>query len=215
MKQYPSIPGFSAQDAVKGLPCIAFKKYDGSNLRFKWKPKKGFHLFGTRSRLFDYRDPDFGCAIEIFIRKWAGEIEKVIASNKLFRGIQEVTCFCEFFGPYSFAGQHDPKHPALNCPNNDPKSLVLFDVNLHKKGFLFPRDFLKAFGHLPIAEVVYEGNLNQSFIQDVREGKYPVFEGVVCKGINKKNLWMTKIKTLSYLEELKKRFSSDWSLHWE
>lgn len=39
MLQYPSILG------VKKMPlghkCYAFYKYDGSNLRFEWSPKKG------------------------------------------------------------------------------------------------------------------------------------------------------------------------------
>jgi hypothetical protein len=138
--------------------------------------------------------------------------------------VQEVICFGEFFGPFSFGGQHDPQHPALllgGCEGvNGPKDVVLFDVNVHKKGLMSPRDFVNTFAHLPIAEVIYEGNLNASFIQDVREGRYPVVEGVVCKGLNPSgkpphNLWMTKIKTLSYKAECIKRFDADWEKYWD
>ncbi len=206
MKQYPSIPGVNGQGSIKGLPCIAFKKYDGSNLRFEWQIKKGWHLFGTRKRLFDHSDPEFGSAIEIFQNKYALEIEKLITKNKYFRGVKEVICFCEFFGPSSFAGHHHP---------TETKDLILFDIHLHKKGLVPPRDFIKLFNHLEIAEVVYDGNLNQSFIEDVQQSKYPVFEGVVCKGVHNNKLWMTKIKTFTYLEELKKRFSKDYQQYWE
>ena len=45
MEQYPHIEG--STKAPIGEPCIAFYKYDGSNLRFEWSPKKGWHKFGT------------------------------------------------------------------------------------------------------------------------------------------------------------------------
>ena len=229
MKDYPSILGAGSHYAPKGDKCIAFKKYDGSNLRFEWEKKKGWHLFGSRTQVFDRTHPVFGCAIDIFMNKYASGMEKIIAKEKHFRGVREVICFCEFFGPYSFAGQHDPTHPALligGCKgNNDPKDLMLFDVNVHRKGFMEPRLFVNTFAaELPITEVLYEGNLNASFIQDVREGKYitgiysSVPEGVVCKGLTGKaphGIWRVKIKTLAYLAELKKRFAEDWEKLWE
>ncbi len=239
MKEYHSIPGAAAHGTPKGRPGIGFKKYDGSNLRFEWSQKKGWHLFGTRRRLFDKSDPEYGCAIDVFLNKYATGIEAVIRKDKHFRGVREVICFAEFFGPWSFGGQHDPAHPALDprwsqgthlgphTGQNDPKDVVLFDVNVHKKGLMPPRDFVNTFGHLPVAEVVYEGNLNQEFIKDVREGTrtvpgwvstVPLFEGVIIKGLDGKpphGIWMAKIKTLAYLEELKKRFAADWESLWE
>ncbi len=41
MLAYPEIPG--PAKAPLGRPCIAFAKYDGSNLRFEWTPKRGWH----------------------------------------------------------------------------------------------------------------------------------------------------------------------------
>lgn len=239
MKEYLSIPGADAHAAPKGSSTIAFKKYDGSNLRFEWSAKKGWHLFGTRRRLFDHTDPEYGVAIDIFLQKYASGVETVIAQDKHFRGVREVVCFCEFFGPWSFGGQHDPAHPALNpkwgegtvlgpCTGlNEPKDVVMFDVNVHKKGIMPPRDFVNTFSHLSVAEVVYEGNLNPTLIKDVREGTrtgpgwistVTLEEGVVCKGLTGKpphGIWMTKIKTLAYLAELKKRFAADWQQFWE
>jgi hypothetical protein len=199
LKEYLSIPGL--KDCCKGLPCIAFNKLDGSNLRFEWTKKRGWYKFGTRHRLFDQSDPEYGNSIEMFLRKYGDSIPKVLKDEKDYRGIQECVVFCEFFGEHSFAG--------IDVPG-EPKDVVLFDVNPHKKGIVAPRQFIKHFGHLHIPSVVYEGNFNQQFIQDVREGKYPVQEGVVAKG-NKPggrpphNLWMAKVKTLWWLQELRRK----------
>ena len=235
MKEYPSILGAGSHGCPGlGQSTIAFKKYDGSNMRFEWSHKKGWHLFGTRRRLFDKTDPEYGCAIDIFLSKYASGLEAVIKKDKYLRHAREIICYGEFFGPWSFAGQHDPSHPAMHpkwtagnhlCYDggpNDPKDVVIFDVNVHKKGLMSPREFVDTFGHLPIAEIVYQGNMNKSFINDVREGTYtcpgwdmniPLFEGVVCKGLTGKaphGIWMAKIKTNRYLSELKRRFEKDW-----
>ena len=64
MKQYPEISG--SNKAPIGAQCLAFVKYDGSNLRWEWSPKKGWYKFGTRTRLFDHTDEIFGEAIPLF-----------------------------------------------------------------------------------------------------------------------------------------------------
>jgi hypothetical protein len=203
MKTYWKISGPSA---APNAPCLAFYKYDGSNLRFEWSKKRGWYKYGTRKRLFDHTDDEFGPAIQVFEETYADELEKVFTSKsfkKDHRGVQQAVVFCEFFGPHSFAGQHQPE---------DPKELVLFDVALHKKGIMLPRDFLDQFGHLKVPEVIYEGNFNRQLITDVMDGKYPVDEGVVAKGIllgKKKNpqhgLWMAKIKTRSWMDRLREK----------
>ena len=65
------------------------------------------------------------------------------------------------------------------------------------------------------SKVLYEGNMNTSFVEDVRIGKYDVTEGVVCKGINQKKSWMAKVKTYAYLERLKSQFKDEWEKYWE
>lgn len=204
MKEYPSIEGPKNADP---LPCTAFYKYDGSNLRFEWSRKGGWYKFGTRTRLFNESDPEYGCAIEIFQNTYGDSIVKAIRESKDYRHAESVVAFCEFFGKESFAGQHKP---------DDPKELVLFDVNVYKKGILGPREFLKTFGHLKVPPVVYTGPFDEEFVRDVREGKYPVFEGVIAKGGNgaNHNLWMRKVKTWAYLEELQKRYEN-WKEYWE
>lgn len=202
MKSYPKIQGSSKAPKQQ---CIAFYKYDGSNIRVEWQRKKGWCKFGTRKRLFDESDEIFGEAIPLFHDTMAKDIEAVL--KKKFRDDNPVTVFMEFFGPNSFAGQHE---------SNDQKELVLFDVNLYKKGLISPRDFVKYFNTTTnSAKVVYEGNLNEEFIKDVREGKYDLDEGVICKGGKNHDLWMCKIKTNAYLKRLKETFHDKWEDYWE
>lgn len=203
MKLYRSIPGPSK---APHAPCVAFDKLDGSNIRAEWNRKRGWSKFGTRHLLLDATHPDFGSAVGLFQNTYADSIERVFLDNKEFRSIQQATVYFEFFGPSSFAGYHNPA---------EPKEVVLFDVEIYKRGFMIPRDFIKFFGHLKIPAVVYEGNMGKQFVQDVREGRYPVtLEGVVCKGTlpgghPQHSLWMAKIKTKAWLDALKARAEQD------
>ena len=210
MKEYPHILG---PNKAPHLPMIAFYKYDGSQIRFSWNRKTGWCKAGTRHCLFDRTDPEYGCAIPLFMEKFGYELEKVFLENKVYRGTQQATVYLEFFGPHSFAGQHNPA--ILGVESNDPKELILFDVNIHKKGFVSPRDFIRHFGHLHSAQVIYEGNLTDEFIWDIKTGKYPVWEGVVCKGGEGHKLWFRKIKTHAYLGALKKFHGDNWVKYWE
>lgn len=165
MYQYPSILG---PNKAPHLPCIAFFKYDGSNLRWEWSKKRGWHKFGTRHCLFNETHEVFGGAIDLFQKTYADGLEKTIRDSKEYRNAESATAFTIFFGENSFAGNHEV---------TDSKKLILFDVQIHKKGLLGPREFLKTFGHLEVAKVVYEGNLNPSFIDDVKNSRYDLNEG--------------------------------------
>lgn len=199
---YPSILG---PNKAPHLPCVAFEKVDGSNLRWEWQRKRGWEKQGSRHRLFDETDEVLGPAIAIFMSKYAEAIEKVIRDSKAYRNAERVTAFTEFYGQNSFAGQHD---------QSDPKDLVLFDLHVFKKGILGPTEFLDLVGHLDVARVVYSGPLNATFIQDAKDGKFAnrhsANEGVVCKGGSGHGLWMRKVKTASYIERLKGRFGDEW-----
>lgn len=202
MKSYPTILG---PNKAPRKPCIAFYKYDGSNLRWEWSKKRGWYKFGTRRHLFDHTDPDFGCAIPLFLEQLAPELDAVFKDQ--YRYVKNVVVFTEFFGPGSFAGQH---------VEGAPKELRLIDVNIYKQGIMGPREFLKSFGHLPFtAEVVYEGNLNAQFIEDIWNSRYDVDEGVVCKGGKGHKLWMRKVKTEAYKKKLKEFHGERWEEFWE
>ena len=202
MKTYWQIEG-PTRTAPK-TPCIAFDKLDGSNLRFEWSKKKGWWKFGTRRRLFDINDPEFGQAIPIFMEKYS-ETLPLVFENKTYRKPEKVIVFCEFYGPNSFAGFHD----------YEQMTVTMIDVSIHRKGIVLPRQFVNDFGHLDIPKVIFEGNFGTEFISQVRAGKYDVCEGVVAKGVleGRKNaqhgLWMRKVKTQWWLDELKKRAMKD------
>lgn len=196
MKQYLEIQG---PNKAPREHCTAFYKHDGSNIRAEWTRKRGWDKFGSRKVLIDRTSP-LGNAINIFLNTYGDDLEKIFKKDKLFRNCQNVTVFSEYFGKNSFAGWHDP---------DDEKEVVLFDVSIHKKGMMSPKDFVKMFGHLKIPEIIYEGKFNESFIQDVKDGKYDVEEGVVAKGLLPKgrpphNLWMAKVKTKTWIDRLKK-----------
>lgn len=194
MLQYPSIVGSSK--APLGKPCIAFYKYDGSNLRWEWSPKQKWHKFGTRRQLFDKDTPLFQQAIPLFIENIGHMIEEKV--KKEYGRVERITAFTEFFGPSSFAGSHNEA---------EEKELRLFDVFIFKKGFIQPRKFVKMFGEYKwAAEVVYEGNLNKQFIEDIKSSKYNVFEGVIAKGDD----FMVKIKTQKYFDLLYSTFGDKW-----
>lgn len=206
MLQYPSIPSWKKARMGLGLPCYAFYKYDGSNLRWEWNRKKGWHKYGTRTQLFDANTPLYNQAIPLFMED-ISPVTKDTMSNLVLAGVKEhlgrlperITAFTEFFGESSFAGTHDL---------NEEKMLILLDVFMFKKGFIPPADFSKIFWHHHCAEVVYKGIMNKEFIQKIRDDIFPcgirptgvvIWEGVVCKG----NGWNVKIKTDAYLERLK------------
>ena len=186
--------------------CIAFEKIDGSNIRVKYTNKKGFHLFGSRTQLFDKGHPFLGEAVSVFYRDYETPLVDLI--EEYFPDEREVIAFLEFFGPNSFAGWHE---------KTDPKTLMLFDLMIGHKNrkFLLPQEFVKLCqSKMPIPRIIYEGNLTDQFIQDVRDSKYDVFEGVVCKGTLKTGshrggMWMAKIKTQKYLDLLRNKFGEE------
>lgn len=188
MLQYPSIDSWKKSPI--GNSCIAFNKYDGSNLRWEYSPKQGWNKYGTRRQMFDKNTPMYNQAIELFNDNM-GQV--IVDSVNHFHGrkVERITAFTEFFGQSSFAGSHEL---------DEPKQLKLFDVFVFKKGFIAPKQFVKLFSrHEWSADVIYEGNMSNEFINDVRNGKYPVYEGLICKG----NDWSSKIKTIEFLERLR------------
>lgn len=188
-------------------PCIGFDKIDGSNIRCKYTNKKGFSLFGSRTQLFDKNHPFLGEAIPLFYQLYENQLVDLI--EKQWPNEREVIAFLEFFGEKSFAGWHE---------KDDPKTLVLFDLMIGHKNrkFLLPQEFVKVTQKvgIKIPRIMYEGNFNDALIQDVREGKYDVVEGLVCKGVERTgahrgHVWMAKIKTQNYLDSLKERFGEE------
>lgn len=213
MLYYPKIPG--SRDAPEGR-CIAFEKYDGTNLHWDWDRDFGWYSFGTRRDEFNFdeqgiqsfatRHSHLRQSVDVFRNSLAEAIEPIFRDHANYRPFQNLRVFAEFLGTNSFAGLHREE---------DPKELCLFDVAAEPLGIIGPKQFISDFGQLHIARVVYEGKLTGKFAEDVRLGKYGVSEGVVCKGGPSGKVWMAKIKTYRYMERLKQAFAERWEEYWE
>lgn len=209
---YPKMPG--SKDCPGGK-CVAFEKYDGTNLHWVWEPELGWYAFGVRRHRYDLDDvgirefnaahPGMEQAVALFRSQLIPALDVFLSSHPEFTD-DEFTVFTEFLGESSFAGMHRA---------DDSKRLVLIDVQT-SAGFLPPEEFTQAFKPENSARVVYRGKLTGQFIHDVREGRYDVNEGVVCKGVDRDGtVWMVKIKTHDYLRRLQEAFRSDWEAYWE
>lgn len=193
-------------------PCIAFDKLDGSNIRIKWTRKRGFCQFGSRTQMLEESHPVLGGAITFFSNNFAEKLEQVIKDN--WKNEREIMFFGEWLGPNSFAGWHFPSDVQAGTMR-----FVLFDCMVsHKcRKFLLPQEFIKTFaGVVETPKVIYEGNLNEQLILDVKAGKYGVNEGIICKGRERTgaacgNVWMAKIKTDEYFVRLKGKFGENES----
>lgn len=197
MKLYPSISASTGQQ-FREFDAYVFDKLDGSNIRAEWTRKRGWNKFGTRGRLLDETDPDFGEAIPLFQNTWADELSKIAKKQ----GWEGLTVFLEFWGEQSFAGQHVP---------GDPKKLTLFDANPLKKGILGPRPFLDLFGHLPVAKFLGRMHWTRGFVERVRTGQVPdiTLEGVVGKAGEGHDLIMAKAKTQVWIDRVKAKYGTD------
>ena len=193
MRPYPSIPRGLI---VKGDPIYAFDKLDGSQLRAEWtKKKRRFWKFGTRKRLVSRHDRGlWGEAVETAREKYESDLHDIAVKERWLK----VTCYFEIHGENSFAGTHR---------DDEPHDVTLFGVAVVKRGILEPRRYLKLFGDLDIARLLYHGNANEPFVESVRRGELEgmTFEGVVCKGkcVTPGRPLLFKVKNLAWLERLK------------
>lgn len=204
MIEYPTIRHYSKCPQEH---CVAFDKLDGSNIRIKWTSKNGFCLFGSRTQLLDEGHPFLGSVVPYFKTNLEDILWDVIQEH--FCKEYELIFFGEYFGAKSFAGWHDKE---------DPKKLVLFDILIGKKNrkFLLPQDFIDILsGKVEIPRIIRVGDLDDQFVEDVKEGRFfGVDEGVVCKGTKRNgayrgHVWMCKIKTNAYREKLKAKYGQE------
>ena len=206
---YPKIPD-TLNCSLK--QCTAFEKHDGTNIHWVWSPENGFHSFGTRRDRYAYSD----ASLAQFHQDHPGldgldrafeKIEQPLSDFliKNYYGTKEFIIFTEFHGHHSFAGTHDPK---------EEKKLTLFDVRIDGR-LMPPEQFIKLFEPFGIPKVVFQGKFTGQLFVDVRQGKYPVGEGVVVKGVADNQVYMAKIKTNAYLEKLKSKFGDNWKEYWE
>ena len=205
---YPKIPS-PVNCPLK--QCIAFEKLDGTNISFYWDSNLKYHSFGTRRDKFKIKNIEefklrhLGLDVDPlqFDPDW--EIDRILRDNYYYNNI---IVFTEFLGENSFAGQHNVL---------DKKQFVLIDIMVDNQ-IIDPNKFIYLFKDLKdvvVPKVIYKGKYTGQFVEDVRNGKYKVNEGVVVKGVVKGEVYMTKIKTNAYMELLKNKFQDKWQDYWE
>jgi len=199
MKQYDHIDYCNTKRLLH-TPIYAFDKLDGSNCRFEWSKKRGWYKFGSRKQMIDENHEQFGQVIPMFLDKYGDGLDLIFRRDKNYRNFRSFIVFAEYYGPNSFAGFHQ---------EGDPMELTLFDVNPIGKGFIEPREFVDNFGHLGIPDVIHIGNMTNGFVNDVKQNKFNLVEGVVCKSTKKEKgnrIWMTKVKTDEWMNKIKNNF---------
>lgn len=203
VKQYPSIPQSATKAKLLADYAYGFDKLDGSNIRAEMIAGE-FVRFGSRNRLLAADHPHLGAAIDLIRTRYEADLAAVTEKLKA----KEVTAFFEFFGPRSFAGTHHL---------DDPKEVVLFDLDVRRRGLLPPDEFLAACGHLKIPGLLHEGPVTPELLARIRDGALPgvTEEGVIFKGrAGKKGgrTIMWKVKTERWLDRLKEHCAGDAAL---
>lgn len=212
---YPKIPDSSANHQGR---CIAFEKYDGTNIHWVWSPEIGWHAFGCRRTRFDFDEHgirQFNRHHKGLLRDAPGVFQEGLAPllEAIFQSGRaqvdtnggDVVVFTEYLGPRSFAGKHKA---------TDPKELRLFDV-LTPRGMVPPEEFVEIYNSAYTARMVYKGKFTAQLKADVRANRYKTPEGVVVKGLDPTDPWMLKIKTDAYQARLKQALGDDWERYWE
>lgn len=189
MTPYPSIPSWTR---APGLSCYVFDKIDGSHIRAEVNRKGLITKYGKRDSLLDDQTPFLREAEKLIPEKYGTTLAKVVRDNRW----EKATFFFEFCGPTSFAGWHVA----------EPHDVTLIDAEVHGRGFLEPREFVKVFKGVETARLLHVGNFTKEIADAVSEGRLEgmTFEGVVCKGLPTfpgKFKW----KNVAWLEKLRPR----------
>ena len=200
MESYPTIDW----KPLRGARYIyAFDKLDGSNVRTEWTRKRGLRKFGRRAGLLDDSTPHLIEAADLIQEKYGDDLNRTFRKMRL----QRATAFFEFYGEHSFAGTHV----------EEPHTVTLIDVGLHRQGVLEPKMFLKHFGGLDHATLLHQGKFNREMEEQVRSGTLPgmTFEGVVCKGgyLRSGQPLMFKVKNLAWLAKLRDLCGGDDAMY--
>lgn len=198
MKEYPTIPKFGCNDSV-----YVFDKLDGSNIRAEWHPKRGFVKFGKRHGLLDDSNLYLKEAPDLFMAKYGDELARRFKDQRY----ELATAFMEFYGPGSFAGNHE----------NETHDVMLFDIHVHKKGIIAPREFLRVTDGLQTPTILYHGVVGKEITEAIYNSDMPgmTFEGGVAKGPFSQKCGgpvMFKLKSRAWLEKLRTHCKGDEKL---
>lgn len=200
MKEFPSIPRSTPDGPYIDIgEAYVFDKLDGRNLRFEWAPKRGWHKFGTRHRLFDTTDPEHGPALLLFHADLAEPLERRAHAGRW----QRLVVFCEFWSAQSLGGVLVP---------GDPMKLTLIGAAPYKQGLLGPRAFRELFeGQVETPRFLGRHNWTRDFTRRVRRSEVPgmTFEGVVGWSGEGHKLVFSKAKTQAWIDAILARYGED------
>lgn len=223
MKHYDAISRIQDDGFLMGDDVWAFNKLDGQNLCIKYSPRrKEFGPFGSRNRVFDENDEQFGEAVRFFLSSnYQDVLRNLVKENSgkggIFAGVDEVTFFFEWYGENSFAGVHK---------EGDEMHLALIDIFLKKKGYIEPKSYYDIFcknTNIETPELIFKGKLTQDFVNEIRNydvegnlsGKSPsqqIKEGVVCRRssmLKGQRMPKVKFKTQWWLDKLHSKYSEE------
>lgn len=195
---YPKIPGLAQAGGPPRGKCWAYEKLDGSNLSWPWERGAGFGPCTTRRGIEVRRSqPELGRALSLFKgqrQRWDRLLARARPGGK---PIMRARIYCEFFGPLSFAGQHDRKDNNLR--------LVPVDVALDEGpgpalagssvfAELFGVDGPRVLGVGPFSNALHEVGDGEGVVYKIEslvEGSFPILT------------WIAKQKTESWLARLR------------
>jgi len=197
MKAYPSIKQFRA-DRHADFVGHTFAKHDGSNLRFEWSRKQGWFRFGSRRRLLEREHPSFGKSMAMFESGFAEAFERFATDNNH----DSMVVYCEFWGPESFAGEHEA---------DDDHVLTPIDVAIYKKGLLATDSFVEKFGGKFDLGYLGEQTWDGQFVDSVRASTFEgmSFEGVVGKTGNGHQRKAIKLKSKAWVEKVIQQYGEE------
>jgi len=125
---------------------------------------------------------------------WATALAEVFKARRVSKAV----CFFEFYGPGSFAGNHE---------ENDEHKVTLIDAAINNKGIIEPKEFIKWFEGMPHAPLLYKGAFTNELEEQVKSGTLPgmTFEGIICKGgcVSPGRPLMFKVKNLEWFKRLR------------
>ena len=220
MRHYDTINRIQDDGTLLGEEVAAYNKLDGQNICIKYSPRtKKFDQFGSRKRVFDETDEQFGDAVKWFKNSCYPQLlSQIVTDNSkkkgLFTGVDEITFYFEWYGENSFAGVHVV---------GVELKLALIDVFIKKKGYIELKPLQELFySHKEIIqpELIYRGKLTKEFIKSIQDNdwtrpdcKYPnVKEGVVCRRttlMKGQRLPKVKFKTKWWMDRLHEKYTPE------
>src|SRR5271157_1612669 len=144
--------------------CVAFEKYDGTNIHWTLQPDEGWLEYGTRRdrfwintsgiASFEQAHPELAGIHKLWDQD--SKLERCLMDSPKYNTAKEIVVFTEYFGPNSFAGQHQPK---------DKMQLIILDIQVDGK-FIPPEQLVEDFRQFGVARVVFQGKFTGQLFVD-------------------------------------------------